>query len=211
MTTRPYHHGGLRQALLARAEETLRESGAAGLSLRELAREIGVSHAAPRRHFNDKAALLDALAVEGFGRMLAVLQAASTRQDDGFAERLVRVTLAYVRFAIDNAALLELMFTHKHDEGASEELRVAAMATFDGMLRMVAEGQAAGELRPGDPEQVGRVIFAQMQGITALANTGMITHDELEELTRESVRVLAIGLAAPEKTGGRGQATPPLA
>ena len=66
---RPYHHGNLRAALLACAERTLREGGAGELSLRELARQVGVSHAAPRRHFADKQALLDALAEDGFERL----------------------------------------------------------------------------------------------------------------------------------------------
>jgi AcrR family transcriptional regulator len=58
MAQRPYHHGNLRAALLAQAEQTLREQGLEGLSLRELARQIGVSHGAPRRHFADRQALL---------------------------------------------------------------------------------------------------------------------------------------------------------
>src|SRR6187397_898095 len=66
-TARPYHHGNLRPALLAAAERALARGGE--LSLRELAREIGVSHAAPRRHFPDKQALLDALALDGFERL----------------------------------------------------------------------------------------------------------------------------------------------
>ena len=60
MTARPYHHGNLRQALLDAAERTVRERGVEALSLRELAREVGVSHGAPRRHFPDRQALLDA-------------------------------------------------------------------------------------------------------------------------------------------------------
>lgn len=67
--TRPYHHGDLRSALLAAAERTLRDKGTASLSLRELARDLGVSHAAPGRHFKDKQALLNALALVGYDRM----------------------------------------------------------------------------------------------------------------------------------------------
>ena len=66
---RPYHHGNLRTALLAAAQQTVRERGVAALSLRELAREVGVSHGAPRRHFPDRQALLDALAEDGFERL----------------------------------------------------------------------------------------------------------------------------------------------
>ena len=64
-SSRPYHHGNLREALLVQAMTTLREGGVEALSLRELARAVGVSHAAPRRHFPDRQALLDALAERG--------------------------------------------------------------------------------------------------------------------------------------------------
>ena len=71
MLSRRYHHGDLRATLLASAEEMLREKGVAALSLRELARAAGVSHAAPSRHFKDKQALLDEMATEMYRRMVA--------------------------------------------------------------------------------------------------------------------------------------------
>ena len=91
-TARTYHHGNLRAALLARAEEAL----AAGedLSLRELARRAGVCHAAPRRHFADKQALLDALAEDGFERLGALLAAAPPARTS--RARLLGFARAYV-------------------------------------------------------------------------------------------------------------------
>src|SRR5918995_4141085 len=80
-TARPYHHGSLRPALLTAAERALARGG--DLSLRGLAREIGVSHAAPRRHFPDKQALLDALAQDGFER-LGREMAEALRAAEGF-------------------------------------------------------------------------------------------------------------------------------
>ena len=77
-TQRPYHHGNLRTELLSCAERALSEGGLAQLSLRDLARQAGVSHAAPRRHFADKQALLDALAQDGFERLGRELRAPST-------------------------------------------------------------------------------------------------------------------------------------
>ena len=107
--TRPYHHGNLRVALLARAVEVVDERGAADLSLRELARDVGVSHAAPRRHFADRQALLDALAVEGFDRLGEDLRAAVDRAGSAFDARLEQLAGAYLAFATHHAALLELM------------------------------------------------------------------------------------------------------
>src|SRR5689334_7415172 len=109
-TPRPYHHGNLRSELLACAERALGEGGLAQLSLRDLARQAGVSHAAPRRHFADKQALLDALAQDGFERLGGELRTAIEGAGEAFEPRLAALAGAYVRFATRHAALLELMF-----------------------------------------------------------------------------------------------------
>lgn len=170
---RPYHHGRLRPALLAAAESTLREQGADRLSLRELAREVGVSHAAPRRHFPDRQALLDALAVTGFERLESQLRTALTEAGEDFTSRLKVTVAAYIRFATEDAALLELMFTSKHRDGA-EHLTEAAAGSFTLLHELIVQGQEAGELADGDPEQVGIVLFATMQGIATLINGDMV-------------------------------------
>src|SRR3954467_5550614 len=85
---RPYHHGNLREELLREGERALESGGAAGLSLREVARAIGVSHAAPRRHFADKQALLDALAEAGFARLGADLDRVVDEAGPGSGEQL---------------------------------------------------------------------------------------------------------------------------
>src|SRR6202790_2944547 len=108
MAERPYHHGNLRTALLAQAERTVRERGVQELSLRELARDVGVSHGAPRRHFADRQALLDALAEAGFARLGAELRGAADRAGEDFQARLGATAAAYVRFATRDATLLEL-------------------------------------------------------------------------------------------------------
>src|SRR5665811_739439 len=105
MDTRPYHHGNLRTALLAQAEHTVRERGVSELSLRELAREVGVSHAAPRRHFPDRQALLDALAVAGFDRLGTELRAALESAGESFQDRLQATAAAYIQFAVEDAEL----------------------------------------------------------------------------------------------------------
>src|SRR3954451_7072520 len=85
---RPYHHGNLREALLDAGERALETGGVQNLSLRELAREVGVSHAAPRRHFPDKQALLDALALGGFERLGTAMASAMAAAGPDFDARL---------------------------------------------------------------------------------------------------------------------------
>lgn len=183
---RAYHHGHLRSALLAAAMLTLREQGVDHLSLRELARELGVSHAAPRRHFPHRQALLDALAVAGFERLDAQLRAAIVDAEEDFGSRLRVTVAAYIRFATEDAALLELMFTSKHRPDADRVME-AAIPAFTLMDEVIAQGQDAGELASGDPEQVGIVLFATMQGIATLINGDMVKPELLDGLVDTAV------------------------
>ncbi|GLI30111.1 MULTISPECIES: TetR/AcrR family transcriptional regulator [Brachybacterium] len=183
---RPYHHGSLRDALLSAAERTLRAQGQDELSLRELARQIGVSHAAPRRHFRDRQALLDALAITGFERLGAKLEAAIEAADDVFASRLHDAVGAFVRFATQDAALLELMFSTKHRDGA-EEVREAASAAFATLPGLIEQGQAEGLLAAGTSSRAGIVLLATVQGIATLINGGMVEAERLDELVDAAV------------------------
>jgi AcrR family transcriptional regulator len=193
---RPYHHGNLRTALLAQAERTVRERGVQDLSLRQLAREVGVSHGAPRRHFPDRQALLDAVAEAGFARLGIELQTAVTGAGENFQARLRATAAAYVRFATSDAALLELMFAGKHRE-ESGTLNEAADRAFSVMLELIQQGQADGALEPGEPERVGLVLFATIQGIAALLNGGMINPEQLDELVADAIAHFLRGSRAP--------------
>ena len=191
--TRPYHHGNLRAALLARAVEVVDERGAADLSLRELARDVGVSHAAPRRHFADRQALLDALAVEGFDRLGEDLRAAVDRAGTAFDARLEELARAYLAFATHHAALLELMWAAKRRQ-ESDALHAAANHSLATMLDVIADAQASGELAPGDRERVAIPIFATLQGLTAMANGGMLDAEQVDEALTVAIEQLLDGL-----------------
>ncbi|KUO20547.1 TetR/AcrR family transcriptional regulator [Streptomyces dysideae] len=172
--SRPYHHGDLRAALLAGAERTLLEKGVAALSLRELAREVGVSHAAPGRHFKDKQALLNALALNGYERLAQALNAA----DDPalpIEPRLTALARAYLRFAIDHAALLELMYARKHDPDASEQMAAAVERTVGSLAQVIADAQKRGEIVEGDPEFLTLLTGAGLQGIADFTAGGWLT------------------------------------
>jgi AcrR family transcriptional regulator len=190
-TARSYHHGNLRAALLESAERTLRRRGAGELSLRELAREVGVSHAAPRRHFADKQALLDALAEDGFERLGRELEQAMAGAGDSLGEQLGAFARAYVRFATEHATLLELMFAGKHRD---ESLRAAADRAFAPALALFVRAQAEGQVVAGDTEQVGLVALATLHGLAALANNGMLGDAELDEVVGVAVERLVLGL-----------------
>jgi AcrR family transcriptional regulator len=107
--TKPYHHGDLRRELIRHALAEITENGVAALSLRELARRAGVSHAAPAHHFGDKTGLLTAIATEGFTLLADTLEVARER---GFLETGV----AYVSFAVEHAAYFTVMFAPVGDD-----------------------------------------------------------------------------------------------
>ncbi|MDT0309062.1 TetR/AcrR family transcriptional regulator [Streptomyces sp. DSM 44917] len=172
MKKRPYHHGDLRAALLERAEQTLRERGSGALSLRELARDLGVSPGAPSRHFKSKQALLDALALEGFERLLETIAASQDGAGRTFGERLNAMARAYVGFSLANAALLDLMFSAKHSPEASEALEVAAHRWVEQSLELVSTGQRQGEVREGPLDRIALTVFAPLHGYVGLAVSG---------------------------------------
>jgi AcrR family transcriptional regulator len=185
VSERPYHHGNLRSALLARAERTVREQGVEQLSLRELARQVGVSHGAPRRHFPDRQALLDALADAGFARLGAELRGAVEGAGEDFQARLRATGAAYVRFATRDATLLELMFAGKNRQETGP-VHEAAERAFAVLRELIEQGQADGILEQGDTERVGLVLFATVQGIAALVTGGVVGAERLDELVGDA-------------------------
>ena len=106
-----YHHGSLRDTLIDTAVLLLAEKGASSLSLREVAREAGVSHGAPAHHFGDKTGLLTAVAARGHEILALRLQQGQT--EAAFAkDRLRSAGEAYIRFAIEQPAYFSVMFRH---------------------------------------------------------------------------------------------------
>ncbi|MEH0420815.1 TetR/AcrR family transcriptional regulator [Streptomyces sp. B21-083] len=194
---RPYHHGDLRAALLVRAEETLRDKGQAALSLRELARDLGVSHAAPSRHFKDKQALLEALALIGFERFADVLAASQERAGESFAKRLDAAVRAYVGFATANAALLDLMYSIKHDPQASEALTASVHRYYEQTVGLIAEGQRLGEVREGLPERVALPALMTLHGFAGMAVSGLLAPEATEGQLDDVIAYILRG-CAPE-------------
>ena len=138
--TRPYHHGDLRQAVLTAAVAVLDESGPTQLSLRDLARRAGVSHAAPAHHFGDKAGLLTAIAAQGYHLLADTLTATQQHSAD-----FLEVGVAYVRFAVDHPAHFEVMFRpdlyHPDDPEVATARQRAADALYGGVGSVAATGR----------------------------------------------------------------------
>ncbi|MFE3170101.1 TetR/AcrR family transcriptional regulator [Amycolatopsis sp. NPDC059090] len=191
--TAPYHHGNLRSGLLGLAERALEEGGVAGLSLRGLARELGVSHSAPRQHFADKQALLDALVLRGLRRLGDELDEGLRRATGGFEERLVAFARAYVGFAARSPALLALMFARK-DDPARPDLRQASERTFAAPAALIENAMARGEIVGEEPDRTAMAVLAMLQGLASIITAGMIADRSPDAVLTGTVHSLVQGL-----------------
>jgi AcrR family transcriptional regulator len=190
---RPYHHGHLREALLRAAEKALETGGVQSISLRELSRELGVSHTSPRRHFADKQALLDALALRGFERFDEALERAAGKRGQDFKAHLTKLARAYVGFALKHPALLSLMFETKQRPDAPRELLEASEKAFSHAPATFVEAQAAGEVVPGDPARLALVVFSALLGLVSISTDGKFKGVSLDYLTGEIIERMILG------------------
>ena len=134
-----YHHGNLAEAVLSRAAEVIDQEGIEALSLRGIAKDLGVSHSAPNRHFKNKAALLSALATDGWQKAAsATLEAADATGSDNPHVRLNAMGRGYLRWAMENRALFRSIYHPDVSRQATEELE-AAVEKFSATVRAEIE------------------------------------------------------------------------
>lgn len=171
-----YHHGNLRPALKAAALDLVHEAGVAGLNLREAAKRLGVSPAAPYRHFPDKNALLAALAQDGFEMLLPKLeQARDEAGEDGFAA-FVGVGLAFVNFGTEHPAHFRLMYGADspsrvdHPELANHDLE-----GFRILCEAISQAQTQGTFRSGNARQMALVSFSLVYGAVSAFIDGQMS------------------------------------
>ena len=132
----PYHHGALDQALLQAAEKVLERDGLQGLTLRAVAREAGVSHAAPTHHFGDLTGLVSELAAIGFRRFGRTMGEAGAVEGTSTDKAMARAR-AYVGYAKANPGMYGLMFRTERLDMTRPALKEAANASFAGLTRAI--------------------------------------------------------------------------
>jgi AcrR family transcriptional regulator len=160
----PYHHGALRDALLKAAETVLERDGLAGLTLRAVAREAGVSHAAPTHHFGDLTGLVSELAAIGFRQFNAAMAAAPS--PGASLENTRRRVAAYVAYAQGHPGMYGLMFRTERLDMTRPALREAANASFAGL---------AGAIGASRHEQISTSALSLEQG-AAIARAWSLVH-----------------------------------
>jgi AcrR family transcriptional regulator len=181
---RSYHHGDLRQALLAAAEAVIAERGVDGFSLRETARRAGVSPAAPAHHFGDARGLLTALATEAFRQFGAALAAADVGRDR--KARIHSQGRAYVRFALQEAAKFDLMWRYGVIDRENPDLAEASRRAFQVLDEAVRPGVVRSP--PRDPSVAASIAaWSLVHGFARLALDGVFgtAPEEAEEAAEE--------------------------
>mgnify|MGYP006270395823 CR=1 FL=1 len=198
---RSYHHGNLRAELLDTAAAELSAGGAEALSLRALARSLGVSQTAPYRHFADKDALLAALAVRGYRDLLQRLAAAGGAAGDGPPAQLAAFAHAYVDYAADNPALFKLMFGPLlQPPDKYPALRDVSRETLAVVQLILQRGIDGGEFRRDDVRYLANIAWASVHGMATLRvdAPGLFQrHVDLHRQVSIGVRTFLEGLRAP--------------
>lgn len=152
----------------------LESHGVAGLGLRELARQVGVSPAAPYRHFDNRLALLEALAITGFQRFSAMM--AQAERTSAPARRITAMGQAYVNFALANPNLFRLMFSAEIPRCERPSLQLAADAAFDTLRAVTAA------LPQGNTRLTALRAWAQVHGLAMLLLDGQIKLQQGEDV-----------------------------
>ena len=167
-TQKNYHHGNLRAELLEAAINQLRNAEIEELSLRALARDLGVSQTAPYRHFSDKGELLAAMAARGYRDLLTALQRSSETCNGLPDEQLIAFAHAYVNYAAANPQLFKLIFGPATQPAEKyPELRAASRDTLRLVQDILQQGIDAGVFQQG--ETAAYLANAGWSGIHGLA------------------------------------------
>ena len=192
-----YHHGDLKRALLDSAMTLIAEIGTTKLTLREIARRAGVSHAAPYRHFQNKTDLIGSVAAQAFRALSEYLDERLAPFENPLT-RFEALCLAYVKFAAEYPDRFQMMFgADLPPKSKHPELQSASDGSYQRLVRVVSECQEQGLLREGDSEALALTGWSMSHGLAVLIVEGQLeisSDEELEAIVRASASNLYIGL-----------------
>ncbi len=178
-----YHHGDLKNALIKAGVEILAKDGVSGLSLRKVASNAGVSHAAPYAHFADKQALIAAISTEGFRQLYERISAVAEEYKAKPSRQLVEAAWTYVQFALDDRDRFKVMFSGVLEKEKKYPEFVAESQRNFQLVKMIVEAnQAAGVIRSGPSDLAALSAWGIVHGFVMLLLEGQISHAILERI-----------------------------
>lgn len=199
---KPYHHGDLHRQILCAARDLLEENNIASLSLRAVAKKVGVSHTAPYRHFKDKESLLAGIAGEGFKEMTAQLNEAVQLYPNDPRAQLQEAGHRYVRLVAENPQCVQLMFGGILPcDDTYPELRETGDSAFAALKTIIEDGQSLGVFKKGDVELLALTAWSAIHGLSLLLISGSMDRTisapvAAHDLTTAVTTTLLEGLAA---------------
>jgi len=191
--TKPYHHGDLREQLLNAGEQALGEMPVEQVTLREIARRAGVSHAAPKHHFPSLGHLLGEIAARGFARFISALDdAAEAAPDQSPESRLMAMGRAYLHFAQANSAAYQLMFGQREPMVMTPKLTTASYGAWsqlvDAVTAIVGPARASG---------AALHVWSSVHGLSALKLACRVPPDlPWHSVEEQMLRMMMEGLKA---------------
>ena len=193
MKENTYHHGNLKEALIAAGLKILSEDGVEGLSLRKVARKVGVSHAAPYNHFSDKQALLAAISTAGFEQLYINLSATFTAAKASSGEILPQIAWAYLQFALEDPGRFRLMFSGALEvETDHPDYVVVSQKNITLFEEIIAFCQERGELYQGNSTHHAIRIWSLVHGFTNLVLEDQFPHEYLENQTLKDLLIVTL-------------------
>ena len=199
-----YHHGDLSRSLLQEALRTIEKDGVSALTMRGVGGKLGVSRTALYRHFADKAALLAAVATEGFRTLRLQTQEAWDAHGGGQAG-LEAMGEAYVKFAVAHPSHYRVMFGgHVRDSGPESDLAREGAGAFQVLVSAIVSQQTNGLVRPDNPLELAQYIWATVHGIAMLAIDGQLKQPT-EEVIRFANERLRTGIESTSQKSQKSQ------
>ncbi len=201
--SRPYHHGKLRQALIDTAVAVAEETGKDIVSVREVARRLGVSSGAPFRHFPNRTALMTAVAEEATLRLRLRVERDLRDAPANALGQLKTLGRTFVTWALDNPTQFRLVSARKlFDFNSSASLPVHFDVVRDATVTLVRQAQADGHLPPGSIEHLALALRALVYGLSRMQVDGQLPQWGIAPQERGQALIQAMDLIL-DGLGGR--------
>lgn len=193
MATSNYHHGDLKNALIKAGVKILAKEGLNGLSLRKVAKQAGVSHAAPYSHFADKQALIAAISTEGFKQLYIQIEEIFKASQNDPSALLVEIAWTYMQFALNEPDRFKLMFSSVLEkEKEYPDFVEFSQKNFSQVVEVVRICQFAEILHVGPPEITAVGVWSAVHGLIMLILEGQIPHSVLDQFGMKEMLIFTL-------------------